>query len=282
MSDEIRKLLSALFPPACAVTLTQVTVAQASGWLQLTAMAPAARGPGGAGPSSSIHSRYPRHLTDLPWGALAVRIQLMLRKFVCRHATCTRRIFTERLPDVVATSARQTCRLVNALHAIGAALGGNAGARRAARLQWPTSAATLLRLVRAAPIPPMPAVQEVGIGEWAWRRGHRNGTMVVELVTHRVVDLPPDRSAATVAAWLVPYPTITVVCRDRRDLYAEGIRRGAPAAVPVVDRFHLVHNLRHALEAFLIDHRAAWQAAAIGTAPALLPLTSPEPVTRLY
>jgi transposase len=218
----------------------------------------------------------------LPRGALAVRIQLMVRKFVCRNATCTRRIFTERLPDVVATYARQTCRLVKALQAIGAALGGNAGARLAARLQLPTSAATLLRLVRAAPIPPMPALQEVGIDEWAWRRGHRYGTMVVDLVTHRVVDLLPDRSAATVAAWLVQYPAITVVCRDRSDLYAEGIRRGAPEAVQVVDRFHLVHNLRQALEAFLIDHRAALQAAAIGTAQALLPLRSPEPVTRLY
>jgi transposase len=243
-----------LVPPACAVTLTQVTVAQASGWLQLTAMAPAARGPGSAGPSSSIHSRYPRHLTDLPWGALAIRIQLMVRTCVCCHATCTRRRFTERLPDVVATSARHTCRLVNALQAIGAARGGNAGARRAARLQWPTRAATRLRLVRAAPIRPMPAVQEVGIDEWAWRRGQRDGTMVVERVTHRVVDLRPDRSAATVAAWRVPYPTMTVVCRDWRDLYAEGIRRGAPAAVPVVDRGQLVYHLRHALEALLIDH----------------------------
>jgi transposase len=189
MSDELPKLLSALFPPACAVTLTQVTVAQASGWLQLAAMAPAARGPGGAEPSSSLHRRYPRHLTDLPWGALAVRIQLIVRKFMCRQLTCTRRIFTERLPDFVATHARKTMRLVKALQAIGTALGGNAGARLAARLRLPTSPATLLRLVRATPIPRPPALQAVGVDEWAWRRGHRYGTILVDLETHRVVDL---------------------------------------------------------------------------------------------
>jgi transposase len=282
MSDELRKILSSLFPPGCAVNLTKVTVEQASVRLQLTATAPAACCPGCAVPSSSIHSRYQRHLTDLPWGALAVRIQLMVRKFVCSNSTCTRRIFTERLPDFVATYARNTCRLVKALQAIGAALGGNAGARLAARLQLPTSAATLLRLVRAAPIPPMPALQEVGVDEWAWRRGHRYGTMVVDLATHRVVDVLPDRSAATVAAWLAQHPTITVVCRDRSDLYADGIRRGAPEAVQVVDRFHLVHNLRQALEAFLINHRAALQAAAIGTAQARLPLRSPVPVMGMY
>jgi transposase len=101
-------------------------------------------------------------------------------------------------------------------------------------------------------------------------------------VTHRVVDLLPDRSAATVAAELGQHPTITVACRDRSDLYADGIRRGAPLAVPVVDRFHLVHNLRQALEAFLIDHRPSLQAAAVGTAVALTPLTASVPVTSMY
>ena len=122
----------------------------------------------------------------------------------------------------------------------------------------------------------------MGVDEWAWRRGHRYGTILVDLATHRVVDLLPDRSAATVAAWLAQHSTITVVCRDRSPLYADGIHRGAPRAVQVVDRFHLVHNLRQALEAFLINHRAVLQAAATGTAQALLPRSSPVPSALLY
>jgi hypothetical protein len=191
-----------------------------------------------------------------------------------------RRIFTERLPDLVAPSARKTHRLTTVLRAIGIALGGQAGARLATCLWLPTSPATLLRLVRATPVPAAPALQVMGVDEWAWRRGHRYGTILVDLMTHRVVDLLPDRSAATVAAWLTGHPTISVVCRDRSDLYADGIRRGAPAAVQVVDRFHLVHNLRQVLEAVLLDHRPALQAAAAGTAMARTPPTGLVPVTN--
>jgi transposase len=96
------------------------------------------------------------------------------------------------------------------------------------------------------------------------------------------VDLLPDRSAATVSAWLTEHPTIAVVCRDRSDLYADGIRRGAPEAVQVVDRFHLVHNLRQVLEAVLIDHRPALQAAAVGTAMALTPSNGHVSVMPMY
>jgi transposase len=274
--------LKALLPPTCPVHLDAVTVEPETLQLQLTTTAPSACCPLCAVPSTRVHSRYQRHLTDLPWGSLSVRIRLTVRTFVCRTATCARRIFTERLPALVAVSARRTCRLVTALRAIGMALGGNAGARLAARLRWPTSAATLLRLVRTAVVPPAPALPCVGVDEWAWRRGHRYGTILVDLATHRVVDLLPDRSAATIAVWLAQHPTITVVCRDRSELYADGIRRGAPQAVPVVDRFHLVQNLRQALEALLIDHRPALQAAALSTAMVLTRPTDPVPITPMY
>ena len=203
----------------------------------------------------------------------------MARKFICRNPGCTRRIFTEHLPHVVAPSARKTHRLVTVLRAI--ALGGQADARSAVCLRLPVSATTLLRLMRAAPLRPIPAPKAIGIDEWAWRRGHRYGTILVDLASHRVIDLLPERSAATVAAWLAHHPTVTVVCRDRSPLYADGIRQGAPAAVQVVDRFHLMDNLHDAVEACLRNQRRALQAAAVRTAQALTPLGSSVPVTPM-
>ena len=96
------------------------------------------------------------------------------------------------------------------------------------------------------------------------------------------MDLLPERSAATVAAWLARHPTITIVCRDRSPLYADGIRPGAPNAVQVVDRVHLVDNLRDAVEAVLRNQRGALQAAAVPTAQALTPREGSVPVTPMY
>jgi transposase len=282
MSHELHRFATLLLPPTHRVRLAHVTVQKASIQLQLTATAPTAACPLCGVLSASIHSRYRRRLTDLSWGTRLLRLHLLVRKFVCRNPSCERRIFTERLPELVAPYARKTPRFIMVLHAIGIALGGKAGVRLATRLQLPTSPSTLLRLVRAASVPHTPALQAVGIDEWAWRRGHRYGTILVDLATHRVVDLLPDRSAASVAAWLARHPTITVVCRDRSPLYADGIRQGAPAAVQVVDRFHLVDNFREAVEAFLRNQRGALQAAAARTAQALTPLGSVVPVTPMY
>jgi transposase len=282
MPVKLHPLISAFLPPVRGIRLLEASIEDTSVRLQLTAAAPTAACPSCAVSSSSVHSRYQRHLTDLAWGTRAVRIQLTVRKFRCGNRACGRRIFTERLPDLVAVYGRHTYRLATALRAIGLALGGNPGARLAARVRLPTSPSMLLRWVRGAPIPPTPALQAVGVDEWAWRRGHRYGTILVDLLTHRVVDLLPDRSAASVAAWLAQHPTITTVCRDRSDLYADGIRRGAPEAVQVVDRFHLVQNLRQALEAFLLNHRPVLQAAAVCTAMALTPADGPVPVMPMY
>jgi hypothetical protein len=163
MVHEPHTLITTILPPTWAVRLTKVTIEEASVRLQLMATAPTAACPRCAVPSSSIHSRYQRHPTDLPWGAYVVQIQLTVRKFVCRNATCTRRIFTKRLPDLIATYARKTHRLITALRAIGMAAGGQAGARLATCLRLPASAATWLRLVRGVPIPPTPAIQAVGV-----------------------------------------------------------------------------------------------------------------------
>ena len=125
---------------------------------------------------------------------------------------------------------------------------------------WPASADTLLRLVVAGTRvtrPPAVTPRVLGIDEWAWRRGHRYGTVLVDLERNRVLDLLPDRRAESLAAWLKRNPGVEIVARDRAGVYADGIRQGAPDAVQIADRWHLLRNLSDAVQAVAGEHDAA-------------------------
>ncbi len=154
------------------------------------------------------------------------------------------------------------------------ALGGSAGARLATQLGSPISRATLLRVLRCAEMPARPAPRVLGVDDWAFRKGHRYGTILVDLERRRVVDLLDDRKAETLAPWLSQYPGLEVISRDRASAYAEAARKGAPQAVQVVDRWHLLQNLVEALERCLLRFRSALKVAARGGDAILGPLSN--------
>ncbi len=193
--------------------------------------------------SSSVHSRYGRTLGDLPAHGRRLRIRLATRRFRCQTAACERRVFTERFSrDLIQAHARRTSRLDVLLHAIALVLGGRPGERLAERLSMPVSADTLLRIVRQHAAPP-PSVRVVGIDDFAWLKGQRYGTIICDLERRRTIDLLPDREGGTVANWLAAHPDVEIVCRDRGSGFREGAAKGAPQALQVADRWHLLENV---------------------------------------
>lgn len=229
-------------------------------------------------PSTRIHSRYVRTVADLPWHGIAVRLELHARRFRCTHDLCSQRIFCEHFPQTVQRYARKTARLNDALQFIGFIIGGEAGARTARRLGLSVSPDTLIRRVRQAVLPQTQTPRVLGVDDWAKRKGKAYGTILVDLEQRRPVDLLQDREAATLAAWLKAHPGVQIVTRDRARAYAEGITAGAPEAVQVADRWHIIKNLAEAFER-LLTRQHQFVRAAVRPATELTPLSpslSPE------
>ena len=194
-------------------------------------------------PSQRVHSRYVRHVLDLPCAGRGVRLQLTTRRFRCDEPRCCRRVFAERFGDgVLPTRARRTARLEGIVHPLGLALGGRPGASFAKRLMLPVSRDTLLRVVRHRARRPTEPLTAVGLDDWAFRRNHRYGSIVCDLERRKVVALLPDREVATVQAWLTGHPGIRVVSRDRGGGTGEAAAKTLPDATQVANKWHLMEN----------------------------------------
>lgn len=234
--------------------------------------------------SHRIHSQYVRTLADLPWQDNPVHIRLHSRKFFCCNPKCKTQVFTERLPEVVAPYGRRTLALHEALHLIGLALGGRAGARLAEGLKMHTSRDTLLRALqrwsdetfRENPSYKGSDLRVVGIDDWAFRKGQRYGTILCDLERHRVLDLLADRSCESAAAWFRAHPEIKIVSRDRGTIYAEAARLGAPQAVQVADRFHLLKNLVEMMQRVASNEQTQVQTLFQKSSPLTQSLTGHE------
>ncbi len=249
-----------------------------------------ARCPSCGANSQRVHSYYWRSIQDLPLQASRVRLRLRVKRLRCINEHCSRSTFVERLPEVVGWHQQRTVRLNQVLSEIAFAVGGEVSRRVVAHLSVEISGDSLLRLIRrhcpASTICP----KQIGVDDWCYRRGVRYGTLIVDLETHRPIDLLPDREVHTLAAWLKQHPQLEIVSRDRARPYAEGIREGAPQAQQVADRWHILKNLGDSLRQSFEHHATLLRQVVVelpiarpstSACPPVLPATTPRPARAL-
>lgn len=204
--------------------------------------------------SGRHHSSYQRRVQDTPIGLLKVWLQFRVRRFRCANQSCSQQTFAEQYLDLVERRRQRTQRLITNLTQIGLALGGQAGTKLADKLGMTASGSTLLRLLYHLETPAIEEPRVIGIDDWAFRKGRRYGTLIIDHERGKAIDLLPERDGETVKQWLAKHPTIEIVTRDRSGEYREAITQALPNAVQIADRWHLLKNLGEAVQRHISRH----------------------------
>lgn len=254
-------LVDIFFPEIGSLNIRQVEFDSHALIIHVVATSTGARCPECRTKNDRLHSYYYRQPADLPCVGQAVRLQIEVRRFFCDNKLCPKVTFAEQFPALLAPRARRTARLAKDQQRVAFEVSAESGARILRWLKMAVSPDTLLRLVRRAPEPMVDTPRVLGVDDWAMKKRCSYGTILVDLEAQQVIDLLPDRKAKTLESWLKDHTGVEVISRDRGKEYIKGASDGAPDAIQVADRWHLIKNLREALESLMMEKPNCLKAA---------------------
>jgi transposase len=199
--------------------------------------------------SNRIHDYYFRTISDLPIFQSKTVILLKTRKFKCVNKQCQRKVFSEQTPAILRYS-RRTERAEKLLDTLAIELTGRLGSIVSKQLNLTVSSSTMTRIAHNLPLPDIVQPKVLGVDDWAYRKGVRYGTILIDMETSRPIYLLPSRDGQVLKDWLINYNDVKIVSRDRASSYAAAIIEACPSAIQIADRFHLLMNLSDALDTY--------------------------------
>jgi len=199
------------------------------------------------------HSHYTRKIRDLSICGKQTYIQLRTRRFICRNKQCNRFIFSEQ-PEGFSPYGRLSNRARDMLIRIMIEISANKGSAISKFLAIKISSSTCLRLVHSLKLPVHGQISNLGIDDWALRKGCSYGTALVDMDTGRIIDLLPGRDGDSLYEWLGAQNEIKTVNRDRAGSYASVVSKTNPKAEQIADRFHLIKNLSEHVESIIFSN----------------------------
>ncbi|MFE5011711.1 ISL3 family transposase [Streptomyces sp. NPDC056696] len=219
------------------------------------ACGPPPRCPGCRARARKAHSSYARSLAARPLAGRKLLVRLRVRRFFCERKSCQRRTFVEQVSGLSERYRRSSLGLKVWLRQVAVELGGRAGERLCRRMHLVAGRTRLLELLEP-PTAPERSPRVLGVDEFAFRKGRTYRTLLVDVEAGRVVDVLPDRTSESFAAWLREHPGAEIICRDRATAYTRAIKEATPGVVEVADRWHLLQNLAAAVEKTCHQHRS--------------------------
>lgn len=201
-------------------------------------------------PTDKYHGTYNRKVQDLPILGKSVKLEIRAHEYECMNDNCEVTSVAETFDGFLNSYSRMTERCADFICTLALETSCEGCARICRTLGIKTSGDTVIRLLlkRYESLPKPEVGDVIGVDDFAYKKRHTYGTIIVNEKTHEPVTLLDGRNGDTLREWLKNNKNIKVVTRDRASAYAKVIAEELPDAMQVADRFHLHQNLLEAIK----------------------------------
>ena len=211
--------------------------------------------------NKSVHSRYIRTIQDLSILGEPVVLYVEIRKFFCSNHSCHKKTFAEQPGDEVFRYRRRTCRCERTVARHGISTSAKSASRLLGHLGIRISASTVLRDLHRMRPSKHEDVTKIGVDDWAWRKGVRYGSIIIDYERGHPIDLLGDRGADSFEKWIEEHKKVGVVSRDRSTDYSSAIASSERPITEVADKFHLIKNITDRMAKLIAENYSDYRRA---------------------